>query len=88
MEIALKMVAQICFPVNKLTTTNHRTQRATNLRPAFHPGGVAVSVAALAVLMATWAASWLAAEVLLWISEDILWFLLCLLHPFSVEEMA
>ena len=40
MATALKKVAQICFPVIKVTTTNHKTPRATYLRPEFHPGGV------------------------------------------------
>ncbi len=65
--MALNMVAQICFPVNRVRTTNHKTQRATYRLPEFQPGGV-VSVAVVVVLTANWTAS---LEALLWSTDGI-----------------
>jgi len=51
MAIALQIVAGICFPLISVNTTNHKTQRAMNLRPRLNPGGVDSVVELIAV---TW----------------------------------
>ncbi len=66
MATALQTVAHICFPANRVRTTNHKTKRATYRLPEFHPGGVA---SLLLALMATWMAS---LDDLLWSSDVML----------------
>ena len=43
MEETLNTVAQIRNLLSKVRTANHNNPRATDLRPAFHPGGVVVA---------------------------------------------
>jgi len=40
MATADNIVAQMRIPLNKVSTTNHNTKRATDLRLEFQPGGV------------------------------------------------
>ena len=52
MAMADNIVAQMRSPLNKVSTTNHNTQRARNLRLEFQPSGVVAPDFSLLMLRA------------------------------------